>query len=304
MDRFHQMEVFVAAAEAGSFAGAGKRLGISPPAVTRAISSLEQRLGGRLFNRTTRSLSLTEAGLRFLESGRRLLTEIDEAEKDVVGEALVPQGHLRITASVTFGRIALAPILSGFLREYPRIDASLMLVDRIVNLVEEGIDAGIRIGRLPDSSLVARRVGKVRRILVASPDYLARQGVPDHPSDLADHRFIGFTGLPPNNEWHFEDEGKKAQVSLRPRMEVNDAATAIAAAQAGDGITNVFCYMVSEQIKSGQLMPVLERYWPEATPVQLVYPQTQLLAAKVRAFIDYAAPPLSTTLGRFDDHSC
>ena len=297
MDRIRAMEVFVAVADAGSFAKAGERLRISPPAVTRAISGLEERLGARLFNRTTRSLSLTEAGQRFLESSRRLLAELEEAARDAVGEAAVAQGHLTITASMTFGRMALSPIVGDFLTAHPRISASRMLVDRVVNLIEEGIDGAVRIGDRPDSTLVARRVGEVRRIMVASPAYLAKSGAPEHPSELKLHSVIGFTGLMTNREWRFvDDRGKSAQVSLRPRLEINDAAAAINAAVAGEGITSVLCYMVGQKIRSGELVPVLEAYWPAPAPVQIVYPHSRLLAAKVRAFVDFATPRLGERL--------
>lgn len=297
MDRLHEMEVFIAVADAGSFAKAGKRLRTSPPAVTRAISSLEDRLGARLFNRTTRSLSLTEAGHHFLESSRRLLADIDAAEKHAVGETATPQGHLTITASVTFGRSALAPVMTSFLSAHPRLTASVLLLDRIVNLVEEGIDVAVRIGALPDSSLVARRVGEVRRILVASPSYLGKRGAPQTPADLKLHSFIAFTGLMPNRDWRYVDAGSSGHVSFMPRLEINDATAAIAAAEAGDGITIALSYMVADQIRKGLLVPVLAAFTPPFVPVQLVYPQTRLVASKVRAFVDYAAPRLKQKLG-------
>lgn len=298
MDRLHEMEVFVAVADAGSFAKAGKRLRISPPAVTRAVSSLEERLGTRLFNRTTRSLSLTQAGLRFLEGAKRLLAEIDAAEREAVGESAMPAGHLTVTASVTFGRSAIAPVMSAFLRGHPRVTGSLMLIDRIVNLVEEAIDVAARIGQLPDSSLVARRVGEVQRILVASPDYLAKRGEPGSPADLKLHSIIAFSGLMPNREWRFVDGTTTAHVALQPRFEINDATAAIDAAEAGDGITIALSYMVAKKIAEGRLMPVLGRYAPPPVPVQLVYPQSRLVAPKVRAFVDFAGPRLKDVLRR------
>jgi DNA-binding transcriptional LysR family regulator len=292
------MEVFVAVADAGSVAKAGTRLRISPPAVTRAVSALEQRLGARLLNRTTRSLSLTEAGRRFLESSRRLLGEIDAAEREAVGESAVPSGHLTVTASVTFGRSALAPVMSAFLRHHPRVTASLMLIDRVVNLVEEGIDIAVRIGQLPDSNLVARRVGEVQRILVASPDYLTKHGDPASPADLKLHSIIAFSALMPNREWRFVEGTTSAHVALQPRFEINDATAAISAAEAGDGITIALSYMVAEKIADGRLMTVLGRYTPPPVPVQLVYPQSRLVAPKVRAFVDFAGPHLKDVLGR------
>ena len=203
MDRFHELQVFVAVADAGSFAKAGEKLRISPPAVTRTISSLEDRIGARLFNRTTRSLSLTEPGARFLENARRVLAELDNAEMDAAGESGTPTGHLTIGASVTFGRAVVAPLMTSFLKAHPRITASVVLQDRVADLVSDGIDIAIRISNLPDSSLVAKRLGEVRRVLVASPAYLAQRGVPTHPRDLKLHSIIAFTGLMQNREWRF-----------------------------------------------------------------------------------------------------
>ncbi len=296
MDRLHEMEVFVAVADAGSFAGAGARLRMSPPAVTRAIASLEDRLGARLFNRTTRSLGLTEAGARFLESARRLLGEIEDAEKQAVGESAVPQGHLTITASVTFGRSILAPMVVDFLASHPGISASVILLDRIANLVEVGIDVAVRIASLPDSTLIARRVGEVRRILVASPAYLEQHGVPETPGDLRRHALIAFTGLMPNRTWRYVDDEGTNQISLAPRLEINDATASIGAAEAGNGITIALSYMVAEHLRRGRLVPVLDRYTPLPVPVHLVYPHSRLIASKVRAFVDFAAPRLQRIL--------
>lgn len=297
MDRLHQMEVFVAVAECASFARAGQRLHISPPAVTRAVSGLEDRLGARLFNRTTRRLSLTEAGGRYLESARRLLGEIDMAEKDAVGETTVPHGHLGLTAPVTFGRRALSPVVSDFLAAHPGMTASLNLADRVVNLVEEGIDAGIRIGTLPDSSLIARPLGEVRRVLVASPGYIARRGTPVHPGDIRQHAMIAFSSLMPNREWRFSESGRASRVSFTPQYEVNDALAAIDAAELGAGITVALSYMVAEKIRAGLLLEVLGGFAPPPVPVSVVYPQGPMVPAKVRAFIDFSRPRLSAVLG-------
>lgn len=298
MDRLHEIEVFIAVADAGSFAKAGARLRLSPPAVTRAISALEDRLGARVFNRTTRSLTITDVGQRFLENARRVLSDLDTAEKEAVGEAAMPQGHLTVTASVTFGRSALAPVVCGFLDRHPRVTASVLLLDRIANLVEEGIDVAVRIGHLPDSNLVAKRIGAVHRILVASPDYLARRGVPASPADLRLHSMIAFTGLMPNREWRFLNGQKPGGVSLHPTFEINDAVAAIQAAEMGHGITIALSYMVSDRIRDGKLAPVLDTFTPPPQPVHLVYPHARLVAPKIRAFIDFAAPRLKTALDR------
>lgn len=208
----------------------------------------------------------------------------------------MPRGHLTITASVTFGRITLTPIVCGFLGQYPRVSASVLLFDRVVNLVEEGIDVAIRIGDLPESNLIVKRIGEVHRILVASPDYLARRGTPVSPSELRLHSVIAFTGLMPNSEWHFLNGQKPGSVNLRPVLEVNDAFAAIEAAEMGHGITTALSYMVSDRIRDGQLMPVLDSFTLPHQPVHLVYPHVRLVAPKIRAFIDFAAPRLKTTL--------
>jgi DNA-binding transcriptional LysR family regulator len=298
MDRLHEMAVFVAVADAGSLARAAARLRVSPPAVTRAVSSLETRLGARLLNRTTRSLRLTEAGLRFLESARRLLAEVEAAERGAAGEGAAPAGHLTITGPVTFGRWALAPVAAAFLREHPRVTASLLLLDRLVNLIEEGVDLAVRIGQLPDSTLVARRIGEVQRVLVASPGYLAAHGEPLAPADLARHAFVAFTGLMPNREWRYVDGATAGHVALQPRLELNDATAAIEAAEAGAGVTVAGSYMVAERIAAGRLVPVLGRYAPPPIAVQLVHPQSRLVAPKVRAFLDFAGPRLEEVLRR------
>ena len=298
MDRFHEIEVFIAVADAGSFAKAGARLRLSPPAVTRAIASLEERLGAAVFTRTTRSLSITDVGTHFLESARRVLADLDGAEKEAVGQGTSPQGHLTITASVTFGRSALAPIVAEFLRRHPRVTVSTLLLDRVTNLVEEGIDLAVRIGPLPDSTLVARRVGSVQRVLVASPDYLARRGMPAQPADLRLHAMIAFTGLMPNREWRFLDGKSGNSVSFMPRLEINDAVTAIRMAEDGDGITVALSYMVADQLRSGRLALVLTEMTPPPVPVHLVYPQNRMIAPKLRAFVDFAAPRLAAEIER------
>ncbi|MGQ0677695.1 MAG: LysR family transcriptional regulator [Rhodospirillales bacterium] len=296
MDRLHEIEVFIAVSDAGSFAKAGARLRLSPPAVTRAIAALEDRLGARVFNRTTRSLTITDVGHRFLESARRVLSDLDTAEKEAVGETAMPQGHLTITASVTFGRSALPPVICDYLGQHPRVSASVLLLDRVVNLVEEGVDVAVRIGHLPDSNLIAKRIGAVHRVLVASPDYLARRGTPASPADLRLHSVIAFTGLMPTREWRFLNGQKQGSVSLHPAFEINDAVAAIQAAEMGHGITIALSYMVSDQIRDGKLVSVLDTFALPPQPVHLVYPQAQLIAPKIRAFIDFAAPRLKTSL--------
>jgi len=296
MDRIREIEVFIAVNDAGSFAKAGQRLRMSPPAVTRAVSSLEDRLGVRLFQRTTRRLAITDVGTRFLESARRIFDDLEAAEREALGATSTVRGHLTVTASVTLGRSLLSPVVREFLVRYPEVTMSVLLLDRVTNLVEEGIDAGIRIGFLPDSTMVARKLGSVRRMLVASPLYLAQHGAPSVPADLARHAMIAFTGLMPNREWRFLDRRRAASVSFMPKLEINDAISAIAAAEAGDGITVALSYMVAEQIRRGSLVQVLTDVTPPAAPVHVVFPQSRLLAPKLRAFVDFAAPRLKQAL--------
>jgi DNA-binding transcriptional LysR family regulator len=302
LDRFNELKVFISVAETGGFAKAAARLRSSPPAVTRTVAALEQRVGVQLFNRTTRMVSMTEAGRRFLEHALRILADLDVAERELSGESSMPSGHLTITASVTMGRLVLPSIVTGFVNAHPHVTANVMLFDRITNLIEEGIDVGLRVGQLPDSSLIARQVGEARRILVASPAYLSKNGTPKAPTDLKHHAMIAFTGLLPNREWVF-GEGKTARrLMLKPRFEINDAAAAIAAAEGGGGITIALSYMVADHIRERRLQQVLEPFAPSAVPVQLVYPESRLVAPKVRAFVDYAAPKLRTAL-RGPSHS-
>lgn len=297
MDRFHELKVFAAVAGTGGFAKAAAKIGSSPPAVTRVISGLEQRLGVELFSRTTRRVNLTDHGKLFLARARTLLADLEMAEAEVTGESHVPTGRLTVTASVTLGRSLLPPIITGFLATQPRITARVMLLDRVVNLVEEGVDVAVRIGALADSSLIARHVGDVRRLLVASPEYLAARGVPKSAADLKRHSIIAFTALMPNNEWSYLGERGASRVSLDPRFEINDATAAIAAAEAGQGITIALSYMVARSIREGRLVPVLKKLCPPAIPVHLVYPESRIVAPKVRSFIDYSAPRVRAALG-------
>jgi DNA-binding transcriptional LysR family regulator len=296
MGRFHELRVFIAVAEAGGFAKAANVLHSSPPAVTRAVAALEERLGVRLFNRTTRTVHLTEPGARFLEDARRVLGDLDTAEQDVRGEARLASGQLSITASVSFGRTVLQSIVADFTEAHPLVSVAMLLFDRVVDLVDEGFDLAVRISHLPDSSLISTQIGEVRRMLVASPDYLAKRGTPLQPRDLKTHAVITHTTLLANREWRYINAGKPARMALQPRIETNDAHTNIALAEQGKGITIVLSYMVGDALRSGKLVPVLQSYAPPPVPVHLVYAQRRIIAPKVRAFIDFAAPRLRSTL--------
>lgn len=297
MNRLREMEVLVAVVDAGSFVGAASRLGASPPAITRTIAYLEDRLGVRLLVRTTRALRLTDAGARFVEHARRLIDEIEDAEHDAMGEAGEAAGHLTVTASLTFGRMVLAPVVTAFLAAHPKVTASVRLHDRVVDLLDEGIDVAVRIAELPDSSLIARPVGDVRRQLVASPGYLAKHGTPETPAQLRDHAMIAFTGLMPGHEWRYAVDGRTRTVAVTPRFEINDALAALAAAQAGEGITPALSYMTADALAAGRLVPVLDGWAPAPVPVHLVHQQGRLLPPKIRAFMNFAAPRLAAALG-------
>ncbi|MDJ0860234.1 MAG: LysR family transcriptional regulator [Dinoroseobacter sp.] len=293
MDRLRELEVFTEIAAVGSLAEAGRRLNLSPPAVTRILAGLEERLGVRLVQRTTRSLSLTEAGLRFRDSAHRLLADMDEAEREAAGAGVVPQGRVAITASTSFGRLAVVPVFAEFLNANPRVRGCVHLWDRNVNLIEEGIDVAVRIGDLPDSGLFARRLGVVRNMLVASPDYLARAGVPAHPDDLARHQIIAFRGVMPTDRIAL----KGITRTVSPWIELNDALSAISLAEAGHGLTVSLSYLTRKLVTQGRLVEVFPEIAPPERPVHLVWPEARLPTLAVRSFLDHAQPKLSAVLG-------
>ena len=292
-DRLRELEVFTEIAEAGSLAEAGRRLNLSPPAVTRILAGLEERLGVRLVQRSTRSLHLTEAGLRFRESAHRLLTGMEEAEREAAGAGIVPRGRVSITASTSFGRLAVAPVFAAFLEANPQVNGSVYLWDRNVNLIEEGMDVAVRIGELPDSGLFARKLGEVRHVLVASPQYLDRTGTPSSADDLSLHRIIAFRGAMPTDRIAL----KGATRMVTPWIEINDALSAISLAESGFGITVALSYMVKNQIEAGTLVELLPSLAPLERPVHLVWPEARLPTLAVRSFLDYAQPRLARILG-------
>ncbi len=287
MDRFQAIQIFIQVAESGGFAAAARRLAISPPAVTRAVASLEERLGTRLFLRTTRSVRLTESGERFLADSRRILAELEEAEEAAVGSHAAPQGELHLTAPVLFGRRYVTPILSDFLGRFPRVTARTLFVDRVVSLMDEGVDVAIRIGELPDSSLVAIRAGLVRRVVIAAPAYLDRHGTPDHPDDL--HRFalVQSTASPAFTEWKFQAEGRPLTVRLDPRVRMNTNDAVIEMVAGGFGLSRLMSYQVADHLGDGRLRVVLEDYELPPLPIHVVHQQGRLVSAKVRAFVDF-----------------
>ena len=292
MDRLQAMTTFVAVVDSGGFASAARKLNLSPPVVTRAVAELEERLGLRLLTRTTRYVRVTDAGARFAEDCRRILAEIEEAETVATGTHAAPRGTLTLTAPVLFGQLYVTPILVRYLQQFPEVDAQCLFLDRVVNVVEEGIDVAVRIGELPDSSLQAARVGRVRRVLVAAPTYLMAQGVPQRPEDLARHAIVSASGVTPVSEWRFNDAGKPLLQRMQPRMRTTTNDSAIAAAVAGLGITRLLSYQVASHVRSGALQVLLEDFESAPLPVHVVHHEGRRATQKVRAFIDLAVDTL------------
>lgn len=292
MDRLRAMRVVVGVADAGGFAPAARRLGVSAPSVTRAVSELEAHLGSRLLHRTTRTVQLTEAGARYVADCRRILAEIEDAERHAAGIHGAPAGPVSVTASVLFGRMMIAPILFDILDRYPDLSVNTLFVDRVVHVVNEGIDVAVRIAELPDSALTSIRVGTVRRVLCASPDYLDAHGRPRAPSELADHSLINFVNLTPGGEWHFVKDRRVIVHKPASRVRLNTADTAIAAAVAGRGIARLLSYMVAPQVASGALELVLEDHAPRPVPVHVMHKEPGQTSARVRAVVDHMVTAL------------
>jgi DNA-binding transcriptional LysR family regulator len=286
MDRLHLMSVFVAVAEEESFAGGARRLGMSPPAVTRAVAALEARLGIKLLARTTRFVRATEAGRRYVEDARRIIAEVDEADEAAVGTHGEPRGELSITAPVLFGKMFVTPGIVEFLRCYAAMKVSALFLDRVVNLLEEGLDVGVRIGELPDSSLNAIGVGFVRRVVCASPAYLKENKTPREPADLARHAIIAASGLSQGAEWKFERAGQTAAVRVKPRLTVTSNDAAVEAALQGFGVTRLLSYQIAPYLASGQLRIVLRDFEPRRWPVHVLHREGRHASAKVRTFVD------------------
>ena len=291
MDKLRAMEAFVGIVDGGSLTAAAVARGTSLPSVVRTLAALEAALGVRLLNRTTRRMSLTDEGREYYERCKVVLAEVDDAEAALSARRRAPKGRLRLTASVMFGRLHVAPVVSEFLAKHPALEIDLLLLDRVVDLVDEGVDVAVRIGALPESSLIALRVGETRRVVCASPAYLKSVGTPKTPSDLKQHRCIGFSGLAPSHEWSFGDSAA-GRVALRPALTTNQIDVAIDACLRGTGCAQLLCYQVQALLAARKLVRVLREFEPAALPIQLVYPHARLLSSNVRAFVDFAAPRL------------
>lgn len=287
MDRFLSIQVFVQVAECGGFAAAARKLSMSPPAVTRAVAMLEERIGTRLFVRTTRSVRLSESGERFLQDSRRILLDLEEAEDAAIGTHATPRGNLHITAPVLFGRMYITPILGDFLEQYSLVNAQTMFVDRVVNMMDEGMDIAIRIGELPDSSLNAIRVGTVRRVLFASPTYLKKRGIPQHPHDLKDHQLVLSTAVGSSNELHFMENGSPLNIRTTPRIRMNTNDAVIELVQKGWGIASLLSYQIAPYLTEAKLQTVLSSFELAPLPVHILHQEGRMVSAKVRSCIDF-----------------
>ena len=298
MDKLSAMKTFVQIVKAGSLTGAANALDASLPTVVRTLAALERELGVSLLKRTTRRIHLTDEGAQYLERCRDILTAMQEAEDVLVARRIEPVGKLSVTASVAFGRRYLMPIVCAFLQRYDKVTADVLLVDRVVDLIDEGMDVAIRIAHLRDSSLVAVEVGRVRRVVCASERYLRLHDIPQSPNDIRTHRCVRHLGLSPRNEWHFQVGNKQQAIPIETVFACNEIDGAVEACIEGLGLGMFLSYMVAPHRKAGQLKYVLEDFETEPMPVQVVYPQTRLMSNRVRVFVDECVAKLRRA--RFD----
>lgn len=283
MDRLQAMTTFVRVAESGGFAEAARQLRMSPPAVTRFVAGLEEAIGTRLLTRTTRSVKLTEAGTHYLEDCRRILADMAEAEAAAAGSYGTPTGTLRVTASVKFGQLYVLPVLTAFLDRHQAVTGEVLFLDRVVNIIDEGIDVAVRIGHLPDSGFTAIKVGAVRHVVCGAPSYFEKHGRPQTPADLASHTVISTTGAWRFSDWH---------AAIKPRLFSNTNDGAILAAAQGWGLARVLSYQVAHEVAEGRLERVLKVHEEAPFPVHVVHAEGRRVTAKVRAFVDFAVEKL------------
>jgi DNA-binding transcriptional LysR family regulator len=289
MDRIQTMSAFLAVADAGGFSAAARKFNVSPSVITRAVADLETRLGARLLTRTTRLVRLTEAGRIYAENCRRILADLEEADDMASGVHTASKGQFTVTSSVNFGGMHIAPIVRDYLGQYPEVDIHCWFIDRNVNMVEEGVDIAVRIGHLPDSSLQAIPVGRSRVVLCAAPQYLARQGIPQHPDDLANHTIVTATGVTPAPEYRFRDDLK---VRFRPRMTTTTNESAASTAAAGFGIARLPMYQIASAVQRGDLQLILEEFERPALPIHVLHREGRNAATKIRTFIDMTVAAL------------
>jgi DNA-binding transcriptional LysR family regulator len=292
MDRFESMAVLLATVEAGSLSAAGRKLGMPLATVSRKVSELEAHVKARLLSRSTRQLTLTDAGRDYVAACKRILEDVNEAERAASGEYSAAKGDLIIAAPIVFGRLHVLPVTVEFFKAYPEVDVRLVLGDRIVNLVEDHVDLAVRIGDLPDSSLIAQRVGTIRRVVCGSPAYFAEHGAPQSPADLSAHQCVTFSALMSPDAWTFKGNGADVSVPIHSRLTVNTAEAAIDAAIAGVGVTRVLSYQIEKARRADLLQVALQEFEPAPFPVSLVYTSRGRLPLKLRAYLDFAASRL------------
>jgi DNA-binding transcriptional LysR family regulator len=292
MDRLQAMTAFLTVLDTGGFASAARKLNVSPSVVTRMVGELEDAMGVRLLTRTTRMVRVTDTGADYADRCRRILADIEEAELSATSLHGNPRGLLSITSSMLFGKMYVTPIVTDYLGRYSEVDISCWFLDRIVNIVDEGIDVAIRLGELPDSSMQAVRVGQVRRVVCASPDYLERHGTPRHPDELAAHAIVSASGVSSLSEWRFGIDERRQSVRVKPRMTTTTNDSAIVAVVAGLGLTQLLSYQVAQQIQDGTLKIVMAEFEPPPLPIHVIHREGRHVTRKVRTFLDLAIETL------------
>jgi len=298
MDRFDAIRTLLAAVDGGSLSAASRKLGMPLPSVSRKVSELEAHLGTQLVVRTSRKLLLTDAGSAFVMASRRVLEDLEAAERTAAGEYTEPKGALVVTAPTMFGRLHALPVVNGFLAAYPDVMVQLMLTDRVAHFLDDQVDVALRIGPLPDSNLIATRLGAVRRVVCASPDYLSAHGTPAVPEELTRHSVISYEDVTSSGSWAFEHNGAELNVSFRSRLSVNTIDAAIVAGLAGAGIIRTLSYQVVDYVRSGRLQVILAPFEIAPRPVHLVYDKQGRLPLKLRAFVDFVVPRLRETVAQ------
>lgn len=296
MDRLEGMSIVLAVAEAGSLSAAARRHKMPLATVSRKVSELEAHLRTKLFNRSSRMLVPTDAGRSYIAAAKRILADVSEAERVASGEYTTPRGDLSVTTLVALGRLCLQPILAEFLAAFPEVDVQLHLQDRTINLLDEHIDVALRVGDLADSSLIAVRVGEIHRVACASPAYLKTRGTPKSPDDLSVHDCVSYPPMQSPTTWRFKREGTEYAVPVRSRFIASSLESAADAARAGIGVTVAFSYLVADSVRSGELVPLLQDFQPPPQPVSFVYSPSRFMPAKLRAFLDFAAPRVRARL--------
>lgn len=296
MDKLHAFDAFIKIVEGGSITAAARAMDVSQPSMVRTLAALERELGVRLLNRTTRRMSLTDEGRDFYERSRQIVASVDDAQRSLTARRATPRGRLRIASSVPFGRMFVAPVVSEFLAEHPEVQIELLLLDRIIDLVEEGMDIAIRVAKLPDSSMIAHPIGDARRVVVASKTLLKVVGLPAGPADLRNQRCVSFTAIVSPLHWNFGEGRKQIQVPVKSVLVTNQIDAGISACVDGQGFGRFFDYHVLDQVKAGKLIRILEEFESGPIPASIVYPSNRNQSPNVRSFVTFALPRLRKRL--------